>query len=272
MRIPFQRPVSPHVILSILLFSFAFLTLQGCAITADEELPEDMTVADIYQAAKEQLNDGNYAEAVILYEKLEARFPYGKYAQRAQLEIAFAYYKDNEPETAILAAERFIKLHPNHPNVDYAYYLRGLASFDAGNSFFEKLFNQEASERDPKAARRAFQYFADMVKRFPKSRYTPDAIKRMKTLRENLAKYEIHVAGYYMRRKAYLAAANRAKYVIENYSRTKAVPDALAMMVSAYRKLDLNDLADDALRVLKLNHPGHAATLESSQIKGQTAQ
>ncbi len=249
----------------IVLVSFTLLGLHGCAITSDSDLPEDMTVADVYQAAKKYLDDGNYGDAIVMYEKLEAKFPYGKYAQRAQLEIAYAYYKDNEPETAILAAERFIKLHPNHPNVDYAYYIRGLASFDAGNGFIEQLFNQDASERDPKAARQAFQHFADMVKRFPKSRYTPDAIKRMKTLRENLAKYEVQVSTYYMNRKAYLAAANRSKYVIENFPRTKAVPDALGIMISAYRKLGLDDLAKDAMRVLKLNYPSHAATLEATQ-------
>lgn len=240
-----------------LLFSL-FTGLLSCAGTPGEEDPtEGMSASEIYQEAKIKLSESEYEEAIKLFERLEARFPYGLYAQRAQLEIAYAYYKDNEPDTAILAANRFIKLHPNHPNVDYAYYLRGLASFDVSMNLLDKLFRQDASERDPKAARDAFKYFAELVKKFPKSRYTTDAIKRMKALRNSLARYELHVADFYMRRKNFVAAVNRASYVVENYPRTPAIPDALAVMVKAYRKLGLDDLAFDALRVLELNHPDY---------------
>lgn len=221
-----------------------------------------MTVAQIYQEAKRLLTAGEYETAIQFYEKLESRFPYGSYAERARLEVSYAYYKDSQPETAIIAADRFIKLHPNHNFVDYAYYLRGLASFDNSLSFFDKLFDQEPSERDPKAVRKAFKYFSDLIQRFPKSRYTPDSIKRMKELRENLSRYEVHVANYYQRRGAYLAAANRAKYVIENYQGTRSIPDALALMTSSYRKLGMSDLANDAFRVLELNHPEHEKTKE----------
>ncbi len=243
-----------------LLISATLLFTQGCASVDSEDLPDDMSAAEIYKAAKKSLDDSNYGDAVKLYEQIESRYPYGKYSQRAQLEIAYAYYKDNEPETAILSAERFIKLHPNHPNVDYAYYLKGLAAFDVNSSFFTTLFNQDEAERDPKAARKAFKYFADLVQRFPKSQYRNDAIKRMKLLRDNLARYEIYVAQYYMRRKAFLAAVNRAKYVIQNYPKTKSIPDALALMVEGYRKLGLTNLEKDAMRVLQLNHPDHKAT------------
>ena len=181
------------------------------------------------------------------------------------MEIIYAYYKDLEPDTAILAAERFIKLHPNNPLVDYAYYLRGLAAFDLSKSFFEKLFDQEKSERDPKMARQAFDYFTQLIERFPRSKYTQDAAKRMKQLRNNLAQYEIHVAKYYLRRGSYLAAANRGKYVIENYQGTPAIPDALALMVRSYRKLDMPRLASDTFRVLELNHPNHAETRKLKQ-------
>lgn len=252
-----------YLVSNFLLIGFVGLILQGCAGSPAEDLPEDVSAAEIYQSAKKNMEDENYDEAIRFYEQLEAHFPYGRYAQRSQLEIAYAYYKDLEFETAILSADRFIKLHPNHKNVDYAYYLRGLAAFDAEGSFFADLFNQDPSERDPKSARQAFRYFAELVKRFPKSRYTPDAIKRMKKLRNSLAIYELHIANYYMRRNAYLAAANRAKYVLEHYSRTKAIPKALALMVQAYRKLGLKDLANDSLRVLKLNYPGHKATLQA---------
>jgi len=252
---------SNRFISNILLLITMLLVLQSCASVDSTELPENITAAEIYKDAKKHLNDSNYQDAIKLYEQIESRFPYGKYAQRAQLEMAYAYYKDNEPETAILSADRFIKLHPNHPNVDYAYYLKGLAAFDVNSSFFSNLFNQDAAERDPKAARQAFTYFAELVKRFPKSQYRKDSIKRMTLLRDNLARYEVFVAQYYMKRNAHLAAVNRAKYVLQHYPKTKSVPEALAIMVEGYRKLGLKDLERDAMRVLQLNHPNNPATL-----------
>ncbi len=247
--------------LSALIFA-AFLT--GCASSGgniDDET-YGLSVSELYKEAKRLLTNGEYTSAIQYYEKLESRFPYGTYAERARIEMAYAYYKDSQPETAIVAADRFIKLHPNHPNVDYAYYLRGLASFDNSVSYMDKLFDQEPAERDPKSVRKAFQYFSELIKRFPKSRYIADAINRMKELRENLARYEIHVAKYYQRRGASLAVVNRAKYIIENYQNTRSIPDALALMITAYRKLKMNDLADDAFRVLELNYPNHKNTKE----------
>ncbi|MGD8812567.1 MAG: outer membrane protein assembly factor BamD [Thioalkalispiraceae bacterium] len=248
-------------LLSNLILAIAASLFVGCAVSGDyDDETINYTAAELYQEAKDNLTKSNYESAIELYEKLESRFPYGPYAQRAQIEVAYAYYKYQEPESAILAANRFIKLHPQHPNVDYAYYLRGLARFDTSQSFLDRWFNQDISERDPKNARKAFEYFSELVNKYPKSRYTPDAIKRMYILRDNLAKHEIHVARYYMGRGAYLSAANRAKYVVENYQKTPSIADALALMVQAYRKLDMNKLADDALRVLMMNHPEHPAT------------
>lgn len=242
------------------------LIITGCSTLEDaDDETSGMSVAELYQASKALLKDKEYGSAIEYYEKLESRFPYGVYAESARLEVAYAYYKDGQPETAITAANRFIKLHPNHPNVDYAYYLRGLASFDNSQSFFDRLFDQDPSERDPQAVRRAFQYFSDLVKRYPKSRYIPDTIKRMKLLRENLAKYELHVANFYFRKGAFLAAANRAKYVIENYKGAQVTPDALALMTGSYRKLGMNDLAKDTYRVLELNYPRHEKTLSLKQ-------
>ncbi len=244
--------------LSALLFA---ALLAGCASSGNiDDETYGLTVSELYQEAKRLLTSSEYASAIQYYEKLESRFPYGTYAERARIEMAYAYYKDAQPETAIVAADRFIKLHPNHPNVDYAYYLRGLASFDNSISFMDKLFDQEPSERDPQAVRRAFKYFSELIKRFPKSRYVPDSIKRMKELRENLALYEIHVAKFYQRRGAYLAVVNRAKYIIENYQGSRAIPDALALMIESYRKLGMPDLANDAYRVLELNYPKHPKT------------
>lgn len=242
---------------TLALFTSLFvLFLSGCSTTPDEvDAAYGLSAAELYKQAKSNLNSANYETAIQYYEKLESRFPYGHYATRAQMEVAYAYYKFDEPESAVLAAERFIKLHPNHESVDYAYYLRGLASYSMTSSFLGELFDQDPTERDPKAARRSFQFFVQLVKKFPKSRYARDAVQRLTHLRNSLAKYELHVANYYFKRDAYLAAANRGKYVVENYQQTPAVADALALMVKSYRKLEKPKLASDAIRVLEMNHP-----------------
>ncbi len=234
----------------------ATLTLGGCGL-----LPEviDETAGwsaqKLYAEAKDNLNSGNYERAVKLFETLEARYPFGRYAQQAQLEVAYAYYKDNEPISAIAACDRFIKLHPNHPNVDYAYYLKGLANFNDDLGLLGKLVDQDLSERDPRAARDAFLAFKELVTRFPDSKYAEDSTARMKYLVNALASNEVHVAKYYLKRKAWVAAANRAKEVLKTYPEAPALEEALAIMVVAYGELDLVDLRDDAQRVLKLNFP-----------------
>lgn len=261
-----MNPLMPRLFSLVLLLLFAFGQF-GCSTSPDADDPTaGMTAEEIYEEAKADLDNGQYETAIQFFERLESRFPYGIYAERAQLEIAYAYYKYNEPESAILAAERFIKLHPNHPNVDYAYYLRGLASFDADQSFMNRIFKQDPTERDPKAARRAFGYFGELVRKFPTSEYSREAINRMYDLRDGLAKYETHVIQYYLKRKAYVAVVNRATYILENYQATPYVPDALGAMVEAYHELGLNDLAKDALQVLKLNYPDHKITRKMSKL------
>jgi outer membrane protein assembly factor BamD len=235
-------------------------------LAACSGMPEDPTanwsVEEFYKTAKEALDNEDYAGAANYYTQLEARYPYGLYAQQAQLDIIFAYYKDNEPASAVAAADRFIKLHPRHPNVDYAFYMRGLATYDQNPSLFTGLFPKDPSKRDPGSIRESFNYFKELVTRYPGSQYTKDAIERMKVLRNYLAKHELQVAGYYMQRGSYLAAANRAKYVLENYQRSESVPDALVMQVKAYRRMAMPDLARDALRVLKKNYPNHPGLAE----------
>lgn len=234
----------------------ATLTLGGCGL-----LPEviDETAGwsaqKLYAEAKDNLNSGNYERAVKLFETLEARYPFGRYAQQAQLEVAYAYYKDNEPISAIAACDRFIKLHPNHPNVDYAYYLKGLANFNDDLGLLGKLVDQDLTERDPRAARDAFLAFKELVTRFPDSKYAEDSTARMKYLVNALASNEVHVAKYYLKRRAWVAAANRAKEVLKTYPEAPALEEALAIMVVAYDELGLTDLRDDAARVLKLNFP-----------------
>ena len=233
------------------------LSLLGACSLLPEQIDETKTwsASKLYAKAKEQLAEGNYTQSIQYFEKLESRFPYGPYAQQAQLEVAYAYYKDNEPVSAIAACDRFIKLHPNHANVDYAYYLKGLANFNEDTSLLAVLGDQDMSERDPQAAREAFQSFKELTTLFPDSKYTPDAVARMKYLVNALAYHEVHVARYYYKRGAYVAAANRAKYVLEHYQQAPATEESLAIMARSYDKLAMNDLRDDALRVLKQNFP-----------------
>ena len=212
----------------------------------------------LYTSAKESLNEGDYEKAIKYFEKLEARYPYGRYAQQAQLEIAYAYYKDSEPASALAACDRFIKLHPNHPNVDYAYYLKGLINFNDDLGFLGYVVKQDLSDRDPKAARDSFEAFKELVTRYPESKYTPDATKRMHYLVNAMAGHEVYVANYYYRRGAYVAAVNRAQTVIQQYPQTPANEDALALMWRSYEAMGLKDLGDDSLRVLKKNFPDSA--------------
>ena len=240
----------------ILAFLMALSLLAGCSLLPDEiDETKNWSASKLYYSAKDAMNDGNYENAVKLFEKLEARFPYGAYAQQAQLEVAYAYYKDNEPVSAIAACDRFIKLHPNHPHVDYAYYLKGLANFVEDQSIFARFGDQDMSDRDPKAAREAFEAFQQLVTRYPDSKYTPDAASRMKYLVNALAYNEVHVARYYYKRGAYVAAANRGKYVLEHFQQSPALEEALAIMARSYEKMGMKDLHDDAMRVLKLNFP-----------------
>jgi len=234
----------------------ATLALGGCGLLPEvQDETAGWSAQKLYAEAKDNLNSGNFERAVKLFETLESRYPFGRYAQQAQLDVAYAYYKDNEPISAIAAADRFIKLHPNHPNVDYAYYLKGLANFNDNLGLLGGLVDQDMSERDPRAAREAFAAFKELVTRFPDSKYTPDATARMKYLVNALASNEVHVAKYYIKRRAWVAAANRAKEVVKTYPDAPAVEEALAIMVVAYGELGLADLRADAERVLKLNFP-----------------
>lgn len=232
------------------------LTLAGCGLLG--EAPDETagwSAQRLYAEAKESLEGGNYEDAIKYFQKLEARYPYGRFAQQAQLEIAYAHFKNEEPALAIAAAERFIKLHPNHPSVDYAYFLRGLVNFNEDLGWLGYISGQDLSERDPKAAREAFEAFRELVTRFPESRYTPDALARMKYLLNALAAHEVHVARYYLRRGAYVAAANRAQYALKAYPEAPANEEGLVILVRAYEALGIKDLRDDAERVLLRNFP-----------------
>ena len=209
----------------------------------------------MYTEAKTTLKDQNYESAIKKFESLQARYPYGRYAQQAQLEIAYAYYKQNEAESAIAAADRFIKQYPNNPHVDYAYYLKGLANFHGGTGLFG--MQGDPTERDPKAAQDSFAALKDLVARFPGSKYESDARLRMQYLINALAKYEVHVANYYERRGAYIAALNRSKEVLIAYPNSPSTLDALQIMVRSYDAMGMKKLRDDAQRVLETNFPDY---------------
>lgn len=247
-------------VVSVLLVLF---TLSGCAwFDTKKDETADWSADRLYTEAKARLNSGYYDGAREYYEKLQSRYPFSSYAQQAQLELGYAYYKSDKTPEAIAACDRFIRLYPTHPSVDYAYYLKGLANFVAGKGFTERYLPQDPSQRDQGTALRSFQDFSDLVKRFPSSRYVKDAQLRMTYLRNLLAQHEVNVANFYMRRGAYVAALNRCRYVVENYQRTPAMPEALTVMAKAYRVLEMNDLAEDTLRVLELNFPGHPGLAE----------
>ena len=236
---------------------FLLLTLTACSLLnskPEADNPAKTVSAEVmYNDAMKNLNANSFEEAIKQFESLESHYPYGRYAQQAQLEIAYAYYRQNEAESSIAAADRFIKQYPNNPHVDYAYYVKGLANFNADIGLFGLAFGQDPTERDPKAAQDSFTAFKDLILRFPTSRYTPDARLRMQYLLDALAKYDIHVARYYLRRGAHIAAVNRAKEVLTQYPNTPAIYDALRILVEGYDALGMSELRDDAQRVLVKN-------------------
>jgi len=249
---------------SSLLLALAVLLLAGCGIFSGKEDDETIgwSAQRLYGEAKDAMSSKEWAKAIKYFEKLEARYPYGRFAQQAQLEVAYCNFKDGERAGAVAAADRFIKLYPNHPNVDYAYYLKGLINFNDLSGFLTFLTTPDMTDRDPKSSREAFEAFKEVATRFPESKYAPDASARMRYLVNALASHEVHVARYYMKRTAYVAAANRAQYAIQHYPQATAVEDAMYILVRAYDALGMTELRDAADRVMQKNFP------ESVYFKG----
>lgn len=231
------------------------LLISACATNGNDV--SKWPAKHFYDEAQESLRIGDFVTAIQHLEDLEIHHPFSPYTQQGQLEIGFAYYKYDEPDSALAAADRYIKLYPRADNVDYAYYLKGLVNFDRSISDLDIFLDLDPAERNPAHARAAFNNFAELIRHYPNSKYSEDARKRMVYLRNNLAKHELHAADYYLRRGAYMAVVNRSKYVLEHYPQTPSNADALVLMIKAYRALNSHDLADDALRVFKLNYPNH---------------
>jgi len=234
--------------------------------STEEEIPQETTEERLYEAAQSNMRTENFIQAVKNLQLLEARYPFGPYAEQSQLEIIYAHYRSFEPDAAIAAADRFIRLHPLHQNVDYAYYIKGLANYAEGEGFLDRFMPTDTTMRDPGAALQSFEDFRQLLTRYPYSPYANDAKSRMVFLRARLARYEINVANYYFKRGSYLAAANRGRHVVENFPQTPASADALAVMIQAYHLLGLEDLAIDSLAVLSENYPEHPSLDESGQF------
>ncbi|EKE17563.1 MAG: hypothetical protein ACD_10C00396G0001 [uncultured bacterium] len=241
---------------SVLMAVFTAILISGCSSLNDkQDETAGWSAGKLYSEAKDAQIDGAYDKAAKYLEKLESRFPYGRFAQQAQLELGYVYWKGNEPGSALAACDRFIKLHPNHPAVDYAYYLKGLINFNEDLGLVAFISSQDPTERDPKAARESFDAFKELVARFPKSKYAPDATLRLNYLVNAMASQEVNVAYYYFKRGAYIAAANRAQFTIKTYPQTPAIEEATFILLSAYDKLGMNELRDDADRVMRKNFP-----------------
>jgi len=230
------------------------LLLAGCATDLQDETA-GWSAQRLYSEAKDAMSSKDWPRAIKYLETLEARYPYGRFAQQAQLEVAYAHWKDSERASAIAAVDRFIKMYPNHANVDYAWYLKGLINFNDQYGMLSQITTPDMSDRDPKSTRESFAAFKEVVTRFPESRYAADAAARLRYLVNALASHEVHVARYYMKRGAYLAAANRAQYAIQHYPQAPAIEEAMFVLVLAYDRLGMSELRDSVDRVMRANFP-----------------
>lgn len=236
--------------------------LVGCASNGTQEEEEadefaGVSESELYEESREALERGSYTTAITQLEALDTRFPFGDRAEQAQLELIYAYYETDDWEATRAAASRFIRLHPSHPQADYALYMRGLASWQAGRFSLERLRVIDISKRDLGASRDAYNDFRELIRLYPDSEYAPDAEQRLIYLRNILARHELHVADFYLRKGAYLAAVERGRWVVENYPRSQATSDALAVMVEGYLGLEMRDRARETLEVLIENTPNH---------------
>ncbi len=255
-----KLPMSPLPVLKMLVVLMLAVSIGACSMFKSKgDSIDTMPVDALYNNAHNSLENADYAAATKAYQRLIARFPSGDYNEQAQLELAYSQYKDNEPDDALSTVNRFIKTYPANKHVDYAYYLRGLINFDRTSTFLERYIPRSTvnARRDQGYNLQAFDDFSELSRRFPDSAYTADARQRMIYLRNVLAQYEINVAEFYLRNKAYIASANRAQYVIEHYQQSPQTGDALAILTRNYLALDQKTLADQSRQVLALNYPNH---------------
>ena len=255
-------------------FATLIILMAGCSVfdnkdKTDEEREKARLLSEqqLYERVQEYFDDERFDLAVKNLQLLESRFPFGVYADQSQLEIVYAYYRDNNEDAAIAAADRFLRLHPRHPDADYAWYMKGLANYSLTPGILSRFHQADHSARDVASARRSFREFQEFLRRYPDSVYAADARVRMVNIKNVLARHEMVVANYYVKRRAYTAAINRAKAVVEQYPKTEAMSDAFALLVCCYHRMGLTDLADDNLSVLTINFPNHPSLDENGDYR-----
>lgn len=242
-----------HFIKIVFLSSLIF-TVSACS-SSKKDPYQDLSAETIYKKGKENSKKSRYTQSIKDFEALEARFPYGDYTDKAQLALIDAYHKKGESASALAAADRFIRIHPRHPHVDYAYYMKGIVNFEENYSMVYRYFPIKRSKRDPSFARQAFDDFKVLTEKFPNSEYAADARQRMIHLRNQLAEHELHIADHFYQKGAFLAAANRAGYIVNQFDQSSTVPQALVVMIKSYRELGMKELANDTLKILSANYP-----------------
>ena len=231
------------------------LALGACASSGNTDITAGWSAAKLYSEARNEMANGAYDTATKYYEKLESRYPYGVLAQQALIEVAYGYYKQDDRTQALAACDRFLKVYPNNPAVDYVLYLKGLINFYDNQTLFSKIADQAQYERDQRGAQESFEAFKQLVTRFPHSKYAADARERMRYIVNSLGQYDAHVALFYYHQRAYVAAADRAQLTLRDYPDTPATQLALGVLMDSYDKLGLTQLRDDTERVLRLNYP-----------------
>jgi outer membrane protein assembly factor BamD len=240
-----------------LILSSLLILVAGCSSSPEDQ---DLVISKrseqaLYLDAKEKMKLGNFGAATATLSALDSKYPFGPYSHQIQLDLIYSYYKSGKTAEAVATIDRFTRLNPNHSDVDYAIYMRGLTNMESDKNLFQELVGIDRSDRDPTHSREAFEDFRHLIEKFPESKYAADAQKRMLHIKSRLAKYEIAIARFYMRREAFVAAANRGRYVLEYYSDTSHVQEALEIMVECYDQLKLEELKTNAMKTLKLNYP-----------------
>jgi outer membrane protein assembly factor BamD len=241
----------------IALSSVVFLGITGCSSSEEEERQQVLNqgASALYNQAKKNMEVGNFSAAAATLSAIDSRFPFGPLSHQVQLDLIYSYYKTGNTEQTLATIDRFVRLNPNHSDIDYALYMRGVTNMEQDSNLFQSMLQVDRSDRDPSKSKEAFEDFRRLIEKFPESKYTTDAKQRMLAIKNRLAKYEIEVARFYMRREAYVAAANRGRYVLENYPDTPQIQPALEIMVASYDELGLDELREHAVKTLQLNFP-----------------
>ena len=239
--------------------AMAILLGVACSSAPQTRAPAGGSAEELYNNAKRSLNQGDFQSAISFFEALGARFPFGTYTQQAQLDIAYAYFRQDQYDAAVDSADRFIKLYPRSDNIDYAFYIKGISHYSRGGSAMERIFPRDLARVNQNWLRSSFAEFDNLVRRFPDSEYADDSIARMRHLRNEMARHELITAEFYFERGAMVAVINRMTHLLEHFDGSKHVPDALALLARAYDSLGQDDLKSDTLRVLSLTEPDHPA-------------